>query len=152
MPSGVVHIKTKRAAGVAFLVTGLLIALVLPGCGEEEDDQDPLTPSGPNTAAEYTDRGWERFEEAHFSDALNDFNDAILLDTTYGEAYNGLGWTRLSQAPSVNSILPFGPIVHGRSPSFFFTLCTAKQTDSFGARSVKRNPSVSLIGIGVCIV
>ncbi|MCK9995754.1 MAG: hypothetical protein KAH56_05695 [Candidatus Krumholzibacteria bacterium] len=91
---------TGRVAGIA-----VLAALLMAGCGGGDDNQTPVTPSDePETAAEYTDRGWERFEVANFNGALSDFNAAIFLDNTYGEAHKGQGWTRLSQATSRNSM------------------------------------------------
>jgi len=104
MFSGIVNPMRRRAAGTVFLVSGLLVVLLLIGCRDDEEVGAPLTPSNPTTAAEFTSRGWERFEVSNFSGALNDFNDAIFLDTTYGEAHTGHGWTRLSQATSLNSM------------------------------------------------
>lgn len=98
---------TRRAAeGVPrpeFLVLvvlgSLLLAGFLAGCSSG-DDPTPVTPTGPTTAAEYTARGWERFEDADYSGALSDFNQAIDRNATYGEAYTGQGWTLMAQAVS----------------------------------------------------
>jgi hypothetical protein len=100
MPTGAVLPMTRRPALFTFLAAGILAALLLAGCGGDEDDSTPLTPTTPNTAAGYTNRGWERFGAANFSDALGDFNSAIQLDATYGEAHTGQGWTRLALATS----------------------------------------------------
>lgn len=101
MFSGFIHLRAGRAAGIA-----VLAVLLLAGCeGDDDSNQTPVTPPDAlDTAAEYTDRGWERFEVENYSDALSDFNAAISLDDTYGEAYTGQGWTRLSQATSRNSM------------------------------------------------
>jgi hypothetical protein len=90
----------RRVAGIA-----VLAVMLLAGCGGDDDNPNPVPPPDePDTPAEYTDRGWERFEVENFSGALADFNAAIFLDKTYGEAHTGQGWTRLSQATSPNSM------------------------------------------------
>jgi hypothetical protein len=99
MFSGVARFMVRRVAGIA-----VLSALLVAGC-EGDDDQTPVTPPDePDTSAEYTDRGWERFEVENYAGALGDFNSAIFLDRSYGEAHTGQGWTRLSQATSRNSM------------------------------------------------
>jgi tetratricopeptide (TPR) repeat protein len=100
MPAVAVHPMIRRPALVTILAAGILAALLLPGCRGNDDDDSPLTPATPNTAAEYTNRGWQRFEAVNFSDALGDFNSAIQLDATFGEAHTGQGWTRLALATS----------------------------------------------------
>lgn len=94
----------KRPALVAIIAACVLAALLLSGCRGDDDDSSPLTPTTPDTAAAYTIRGWERFGAANFSDALADFNAAIQLDPTFGEAHTGQGWTRLSLATSAVSM------------------------------------------------
>ena len=90
----------RRAVGIA-----VLAAMLVAGCGGDDDNPTPVVPPDePDTPAEYTDRGWERFEVENFTGALSDFNAAIFLDRTYGEAHTGQGWTRLSQATSRNSM------------------------------------------------
>ena len=74
----------------------VLSVFALAGCGGGDDT--PTTPTGPTTAAAYTERGWERFEAGEFADALTDFEAAIVKDATYGEAHAGRGWTLLVQA------------------------------------------------------
>ena len=93
MLTGSVNSTTGRLAGAAFLAFFLLI-----GCGG--DDSTPVTPTALTTAAAYTERGWERFEAANYSGALDDFSQAIVLDATYGEAHAGQGWTHLARATS----------------------------------------------------
>jgi tetratricopeptide (TPR) repeat protein len=105
MLSGVVHSMTRRSAGSALLAASILAAILLAGCKEDETNQNPVTPiNGPDTPAEFTDRGWERFEVANFSGALSDFNAAIFLNPSFGEANIGQGWARLMQATSPNSM------------------------------------------------
>jgi hypothetical protein len=82
-----------------------LMAISLAGCNKDDDNGSPLDPDdGLDSAVEYTERGWERFEAANFSQALSDFNSAVFLDASYGEAYLGQGWSRLAKANSVNSM------------------------------------------------
>ena len=100
MPTGAVHPMKRRPILATLLAACVLAALLLSGCRGDDDDSSPLTPTTPDTAAAYTTRGWERFGAANFSDALADFNAAIQLDATYGEAHTGQGWTRLSLATS----------------------------------------------------
>jgi hypothetical protein len=105
MLSGVVHSMTRLPKRTAFLVASVLAALLFAGCKGNEDNQSPVTPvDGPETPSEFTDRGWKRFEAASYSGALSDFNAAIFLDPTYGQANIGQGWTRLLQATSTNSM------------------------------------------------
>jgi hypothetical protein len=83
------------ATGV-ILGFGILIGGLMFGCssgGDSDNGPDP-----PDTAAEFTQRGWQRFQAGNLSGALADFTDAIDLDATYGPAYVGQGWARLGLA------------------------------------------------------
>jgi hypothetical protein len=106
MHSGFIGLLIGRgpwsAARAATLLGFLLPALLIVGCGS--DDPTPVTPSGPTTAAGYTNRGWERFEAADFSGAQSDFNAAINRDASYGAAHAGQGWARLALATSSNAM------------------------------------------------
>jgi tetratricopeptide (TPR) repeat protein len=115
MKPGVFPPSTIHFRGAVFLVAWGFAALLLSGCKDEENP-NPLVPDPTlETAEEYTDRGWLRFAAANFSRALDDFNAAIFLDATYGPANIGQGWTRLSQANSLNSMRgavgPFGDAI-----------------------------------------
>lgn len=100
MHSRVVQLPARRIAGIA-----VLAVMLMAGCSGDDDNPTPVVPPDePDTPAEYTARGWERFEVDNFSGALADFNAAIFLDRAYGEAHKGQGWTRLSQATSRNSM------------------------------------------------
>lgn len=113
MKSGIFPQSRRYFRGAVFLATWGLAAFLLGGCNDDEENPNPLVPDPTlETAEEYTDRGWVRFEVADFSRALDDFNAAIFLDATHGPANIGQGWTRLSQANSLNSMRgavgPFG--------------------------------------------
>ena len=76
-----------------FRLLSMLLLAALVGCSSGDDT--PTTPTTPDTAAEYTTRGWQYFESDHFSEALSDFNAALGLVPTYGEAMAGKGWCNL---------------------------------------------------------
>ncbi|MCP4291725.1 MAG: hypothetical protein GY780_07795 [bacterium] len=80
-----------------------LLALTACSSGDSDGD-DPILPSGPDTAAEYTTRGWEFFESGDFDLALADFIDALSLNNSYGPAYAGRGWTQLQQAATASAM------------------------------------------------
>ncbi len=80
------------------LVLVLALTIILAACSGGDDT--PAAPTNPTTAGEFTTRGWQRFESNDFSGALADFNDALVLDATSGQAHAGLGWTRLQLATS----------------------------------------------------
>ena len=48
---------------------------------------------GGPTAASLTAEAWALFEAGQYGDALAKFVEALDLDDTYGDAYNGRGWT-----------------------------------------------------------
>ena len=105
MHRGSDNTTTRRTGWAAIMAVCLLGVLLLASCGGDDGGgTGPPIPDNPDTAAEYTDRGWERFEAANYSDALADFNSAIDLDASYGAAYTGQGWTRLAQATSSTSM------------------------------------------------
>jgi len=84
------------------LVSGCVLMLMttVVGCGGDGGGSKPDVPA---TAAAYTERGWGRFEAGDFDGALSDFDDALGLETNYGPAYLGQGWSRLSLATSNTS-------------------------------------------------
>lgn len=75
----------------------LMLLAALAGCSSSSDDP-PTTPIVPDTPSEFTARGWQFFESAHFTDGLADFEDALALDANYGEALAGRGWCLLKLA------------------------------------------------------
>lgn len=80
------------------LILGILVVLALAGCGS--DDPLPTAPAGPETAIEFTTRGWQRFEAENFSGALSDFDRAVVLEPESGEALAGRGWCLIVEASS----------------------------------------------------
>ncbi len=71
----------------------MLLLLVVIGCSSGGDT--PVTPPQPDSPGEFTTRGWQFFEGDHFSDALDDFNAALALLPSHGEALAGKGWCNL---------------------------------------------------------
>jgi len=65
-------------------------SLLLCGCGEKEKVTKV-------TAEQLTNQGWTKFAAGDYSGAGADFEAAIGLDTTYVDAYLGLGWAELKQ-------------------------------------------------------
>lgn len=89
-----------RRRNEILLAAALLALLGLAGGCGGSDDPGPTAPGGPSTAAEYTERGWERYEAGDYEGAANDFATAIDRDVGYGEAHAGAGWTQLAVAVS----------------------------------------------------
>jgi len=81
----------------------LIILAVTAGCSSSGDDT-PGTPSTPDTAPEYTARGWQYFESDHYGDALADFNEALVLMPGYGQALGGKGWSELKLAENSSDL------------------------------------------------
>lgn len=60
----------------------VLIGLTLMGCRKK------LVPA----TDDFAEYGWTVVENGDYTDALTQFEDALLLDPTNSDAYNGLGW------------------------------------------------------------
>jgi len=103
-------------------LSALLGAALLMGCGGGGGD-DPVIPDNPTTAAGYTSRGWERFEDGDLSGALSDFTDALGMDADHGPAHAGQGWVRLSQATS--------PLTMQAAVSAFTSAITAGESGAY---------------------
>lgn len=89
--------EKKTRVALAQAGTILIAIMLLAGCGGGGGgDKSPVTPE--KTAEELTQSGWTHFEAGSLDAALEDFDDAITRDPTYGPAYIGQGWTRLSRA------------------------------------------------------
>jgi tetratricopeptide (TPR) repeat protein len=70
----------------ACMLCALALSMML-GCGGDGG-------GGPSkTAASVTAQGWTLFEQGHYEEALGKFWEALSLDDSYADAYNGLGWT-----------------------------------------------------------
>ena len=68
-------------------VACLACLLTAFGCGGDGG-------GGPSdTAASLTAAGWALFEKGEYEAAMTKFNQALALDATYSDAYNGLGWS-----------------------------------------------------------
>jgi tetratricopeptide (TPR) repeat protein len=69
----------------SIILSALIIAFGISGCGEDE-------PEGP-TAEEITKDGWELYTARDYAGALAKFDEAISEDSTYVDAYVGMGWS-----------------------------------------------------------
>jgi tetratricopeptide (TPR) repeat protein len=73
-----------RVCRVTAVVVTVAFVAIAAGCGSD---------GGPKiTAAGLTADGWKLFESGEVSEALATFEDALAITSTYGEAYNGIGW------------------------------------------------------------
>ncbi|MFH1679368.1 MAG: hypothetical protein ABIH26_01845 [Candidatus Eisenbacteria bacterium] len=68
----------------------LLAGWLLGGCGGGGGGSAP----GVDDPADLTNSGWAAFESGEWTEAAALFRSAIAADSIYGDAYNGLGWTR----------------------------------------------------------
>lgn len=78
------------------VAAGLAVFLGSAGCSE----RDRVTIDEPETAEEFTDRGWDSFAEDDLESAIADFASAIALNPAFGPAYLGQGWTRVARSTS----------------------------------------------------
>ncbi|MDI6792533.1 MAG: tetratricopeptide repeat protein [bacterium] len=62
-----------------------IIISVLAGCGDKGTEPQ-------KTAEEFTNEGWDAYQEGDYERALEAFNQAVDKDSACTEAYNGLGW------------------------------------------------------------
>jgi hypothetical protein len=108
--------SVSRSFSLISILT-LTLTIMVIGCGGDNGGSKPVIP---DTAAEFTERGWGRFEAGDLDGALSDFNAALALDAGYGPAYLGQGWSRLSLAASTASMEPAAAgfdsaFVHGQT-------------------------------------
>lgn len=96
-PQSFVRFFHYRVGNVCILSVLILLALV--GC-RGDDDPLPTAPTVPETAADFTARGWTRYEAENISGALSDFDRALELDPESGEALAGRGWSLVPEAAS----------------------------------------------------
>ena len=72
---------------VCALIVCICALTMFFGCGGDGG-------GGPTrTAASVTAEGWTLFEDSRYGDAKDKFDEALALDDTYADAYNGLGWS-----------------------------------------------------------
>ena len=85
------------------ILLGIACALALTmGCGGDGD-------TGPSATAESkTNEGWALFEDGDYTGAIGKFNEAVSLDDTYADAYNGLGWSFANLDSLARSLTQFG--------------------------------------------
>ncbi len=99
---------TGRGFGM-LLVAALGMALLI-GCGSDDSE----APTQPTTAAGLTQQGWAQFEAGNYSGARESFVAAIGLNASYGEAYNGRGWSAMKLRSYAEALGAFdGALEHG---------------------------------------
>jgi len=67
----------------------LAFAAGLAGCSSGDSGTTP--PS--QTAGDLTSKGWKAYSAKSYTTALSDFSQALALDNSYSDAYNGEGWS-----------------------------------------------------------
>lgn len=72
----------------AILLACVCTMIVFCGCGGDGGGGGPT-----KTAASLTTEGWVLFEQDQYEEAVAKFEEALGLDVTYADAYNGLGWS-----------------------------------------------------------
>jgi tetratricopeptide (TPR) repeat protein len=91
-----------RALFSAVCVGLVLLAL---GCGGDGG-------GGPSdTASSLTAAGWALFEKGEYGGAIGKFDQALDLDATYADAYNGLGWSNAKLDSLKESLAAFGECI-----------------------------------------
>ena len=83
-------------------VACLACLLTAFGCGGDGG-------GGPSdTAASLTAAGWALFEQGEYEAAITKFDQALGLDATYSDAYNGLGWSNAKLDSLAEALGNFG--------------------------------------------
>jgi tetratricopeptide (TPR) repeat protein len=59
---------------------------------------------------EWTKDGWDHWKLGEYEDAEVSFNNALDIDSTYSDAYNGLGWTYIRMQKFTSSIDNFNTV------------------------------------------
>jgi tetratricopeptide (TPR) repeat protein len=87
----------------ALISSACLVCLLMAfGCGGDGG-------GGPSdTAASLTAAGWALFEKSEYEAAIVKFDQALDLDATYSDAYNGLGWSNAKLDSLRASLNSFG--------------------------------------------
>ena len=64
----------------------------------------------PKNQVQWTADGWTHWKNGEYEEAEESFNNAIEVDSTYSDAYNGLGWTYLRMQMFTSSINNFNTV------------------------------------------
>jgi tetratricopeptide (TPR) repeat protein len=93
----------------------LIIALVvLLGLGSKvaaQTTQPQVNEADRTQAAELTKGGWQLWQQQSFEDAVERFQQAVELDPTNQNAWNGLGWSRFNGGNSAQAKIAFEKLV-----------------------------------------
>lgn len=92
-----------------------ILALCLPlvfGCGGDDgDDPGGNGPATEPTATELANQGWDNFEDSDLDSAASFFTDALDADSTYSDAWTGLGWVDLLRDSLSNAMADFNEAI-----------------------------------------
>lgn len=91
-------IRTQFQALAMLAMPCLVAAALSVGCSSRER----VTPPDDLTPRQLVDRGWTAFQRGDFDNALADFTQATQDSASFGDAFVGLGWTRLNRAGSAS--------------------------------------------------
>jgi tetratricopeptide (TPR) repeat protein len=84
-----------------YLISALLILFGVAGCSSDGGD------GGGPTAAELVTKGWQDYSAKNYNTALSEFNQAITLDGSLTDAYNGAGWSYAILGRADSALLRF---------------------------------------------
>lgn len=93
--------------GTAMLTTAVLAAVLVmsgaePGVGASQAD-----PAAKQQALERQQSGWALWQERRFAEAERAFAEAVKLDPSLANAWNGLGWSRFNAGQTEPAIEAF---------------------------------------------
>ncbi len=95
------------------LAASVLVAILggILGCEEKEIIIPP-------SQYEWTQMGWEAWQDNELDDAVTNFGNALKIDNNYMPAYNGFGWTYMRLQDTAMSVDYFEDgILYGASTS-----------------------------------
>ncbi len=91
------------------LTNGVEYFFYITSVDESGNESDPSTEvsATPNNAENLTESGWLVWEAGDYAAADPLFQDALVFDGDYADAFNGLGWTALSLGNLSEAVIHF---------------------------------------------